>query len=96
MHNTDQTFLVSLLCLDRNHLTRKSYYDEMFQLPGWEGVRAMEFHMRQYGTKNCSYWGSYLYGARGSKPTIFHMDGRRDGKFRTSTKRIYGNLTGLL
>ncbi|KAL3934540.1 MAG: hypothetical protein SGBAC_009767 [Bacillariaceae sp.] len=81
---------------DRNHLTRKVYYDEMFQLPGWNGVRTMEFHMHQFGKKNCSYWGTYLYGARGSNPTIFHMDGRRDGQYMTSTKRVYGNLTGIL
>eukprot|EP00980_Cylindrotheca_fusiformis_P023277 scaffold10313_cov138-Cylindrotheca_fusiformis.AAC.2 len=72
---------------DRNHLTRKSYYDEMFQLPGWEGIRAMEFHMSKFGAENCSYWGTYLYGHKGQYPTIFHLDGRRDGEYRTSTRR---------
>ena len=80
---------------DRNHLTRKSYYDEMFTLPGWKKYRAMEFLMKDYALKNCSYWGSYLYGKRKDDPTIFHLDGRRDGSHHTSTVNFNGNLTGL-
>eukprot|EP00980_Cylindrotheca_fusiformis_P006806 scaffold1426_cov83-Cylindrotheca_fusiformis.AAC.8 len=79
---------------DRNHLTRKSYYEEMFKLPGWEGIRAMEFHMSKFAKENCSYWGTYMYGNKGDNPTIYHLDGRRDGEFRT--QKIYGNLTGIL
>eukprot|EP00980_Cylindrotheca_fusiformis_P017668 scaffold5532_cov195-Cylindrotheca_fusiformis.AAC.4 len=77
-----------------NHLTRKSYYEEMFKLPGWEGIRAMEFHMSKFAKENCSYWGTHMYGHKGENPTIFHLDGRRDGEYRT--QKIYGNLTGLL
>jgi hypothetical protein len=68
----------------------------MFQLPGWGGIRAMEFHMAQYGEKDCSAWGTHLYGPQGGNPSIFHLDGRRDGEYKTSTRRVYGNLTGLL
>jgi len=81
---------------DRNHLTRKSYYAEMFKLPGWGGARYMENLMEKAGKKDCSYWGTYLFGPRGGNPTIFHMDGRHDGLHMTSTKRVYGNMTGLL
>ena len=56
----------------------------------------MEFHMDTFGAKNCSYWGTYLFGPKGGHPTIFHLDGRGDGQHMTSTKRVYGNLTGLL
>eukprot|EP00980_Cylindrotheca_fusiformis_P020916 scaffold7942_cov111-Cylindrotheca_fusiformis.AAC.1 len=80
---------------DRNHLTRKSYYEEMFKLPGWEGIRYMELHMSEFARVNCSYWGSYLYGHRGANPTIFHLDGRRDGEHTTDTRNFRGNLTGL-
>ncbi|KAL3934539.1 MAG: hypothetical protein SGBAC_009766 [Bacillariaceae sp.] len=81
---------------DRNHLTRKSYYAEMFQLPGWSGVRNMEFHMESFGNQDCKHWGTYLFGKRGGNPTIFHLDGRGNGQHMTSTKRVYGNLSGLL
>ena len=56
----------------------------------------MEFHMDQFGKDNCGYWGTHLFGPRGGHPTIFHLDGRGDGQHRTSTKRVFGNLTGLL
>eukprot|EP00980_Cylindrotheca_fusiformis_P015102 scaffold4166_cov95-Cylindrotheca_fusiformis.AAC.4 len=71
---------------DRNHLTRKSYYEEMFKLPGWEGIQDMEIHMSKFAREDCSSWGSYLYGHKGANPTVFHLHGRRDhttGKCRT-------------
>eukprot|EP00980_Cylindrotheca_fusiformis_P015105 scaffold4166_cov95-Cylindrotheca_fusiformis.AAC.7 len=80
---------------DRNHLTRKSYYEEMFKLPGWEGIRYMELHMSKFAREDCSHWGTHLYGHRGANPTIFHLDGRRDGEHTTDTRNFRGNLTGL-
>ena len=63
---------------DNNHFTRKSYYEEIFTtIDGWDNTRYMEEKMKVMGIDNCSYWGTYLYGAIGDRPTILHRDGRR-------------------
>jgi hypothetical protein len=66
---------------DNNHLTRKSYYDEMFKLfhdtlgPG-NNPRFMEWFMRDVNKQNCTYWGTFYYGKPGLPPTIGHLNGR--------------------
>lgn len=62
----------------RNHLTRKTYYDEMFTTANidWDGIRYMEKKMVPLGYTNCSYWGTYLYGKIGDGPMTIHLNGR--------------------
>jgi hypothetical protein len=67
---------------DNNHLTRKSYYDEMFKLfhdkrGRGNNPRFMEWYMRAEGERNCTYWGTFYYGKHGLAPTIGHLDGKR-------------------
>jgi hypothetical protein len=67
---------------DNNHLTRKSYYDEMFKLfhdklGRGNNPRFMEWFMRAEGERNCTYWGTFYYGKHGLAPTIGHLDGKR-------------------
>lgn len=46
-------------------------------MDGWDDVRYMETIMNPIATKNCSYWGTYLYGKQGQgPPTIVHLDAR--------------------
>jgi hypothetical protein len=69
---------------DNNHLTRKSYYEEMFRLfqeKLGHNPRFMEWYMRGAGEKNCSYWGTFYYGRHGLPPTIGHLDGQRKTSF---------------
>jgi hypothetical protein len=69
---------------DNNHLTRKSYYEEMFKLfqeKLGQNPRFMEWYMRGAGEKNCSYWGTFYYGRHGLPPTIGHFDGQRKTSF---------------
>ncbi len=43
----------------------------------WGKTRYMENKMLMLGKKNCSYWGTYLYGKQGEGPAmITHLDGR--------------------
>jgi len=71
--------LIHVVSFRSNHLTRKSYYEEMFEtIDGWDKVKFMETIMNPLGEQNCSHWGTYLYGKRGEgRPTIVHLDGRR-------------------
>jgi hypothetical protein len=69
---------------DDNHLTKKSYYDEMFKLfhdKRGHNPRFMEWFMRDAGEHNCSYWGAFYYGKHGLSPTIGHLDGKQTKSF---------------
>jgi hypothetical protein len=69
---------------DRNHLTRKSYYEEMFQMfqeKLGRNPRFMEMFMRDAGERNCSHWGPFYYGRHGLPRTIEHLDGHRTASF---------------
>jgi hypothetical protein len=69
---------------DNNHLTRKSYYEELFKLfqeKLGHNPYFMEWYMRGAGEKNCSYWGTFYYGRHGLPPTIGHLDGQRKTSF---------------
>jgi hypothetical protein len=69
---------------DNNHLTRKSYYEELFKLfqerRGYN-PNFMEWQMRGEGWQNCTYWGTFYYGKHGLAPTIGHLDGQRKISF---------------
>ena len=41
-------------------------------------IRYMETIMEPIAAKNCSYWGTYLYGHIGHPPTIQHLHGRTE------------------
>jgi hypothetical protein len=75
---------------DNNHLTRKSYYEEMFQLfqeKLGRNPRFMEWFMRGAGERNCSHWGTFIYGRQGLPPTIGHLDGRQTWGNKTHKAR---------
>jgi hypothetical protein len=57
-------FIKTWIWSDNNHLTRKSYYDEMFKLfhdkrGRGNNPRFMEWFMRDEGERNCTYWGTF-------------------------------------
>jgi hypothetical protein len=69
---------------DNNHVTRKSYYEEMFQMFQQKMGRNppfMEWFMRDAGEGNCAHWGPFYYGRHGLPPTIGHLDGQRKASF---------------
>jgi hypothetical protein len=72
-------FCKTLKWSDNNHLTRKSYYDEIYPLFGNILSRPMEGKMMTITltTNNTNTrWATFLYGDRYTGPYIGHLDGR--------------------
>lgn len=61
---------------DNNHLTRKTYYEEMKQFFHTTTL-PMEWVMLILANANCSWWGPFYYGKKGEEPYVKHLNGRR-------------------
>ena len=61
---------------DSNHLTTKSYYEELLSMMGFL-TRPMEWPMQVHANENCTYWGQTMYGRYGDRAGYLqHLDGR--------------------
>lgn len=82
---------ISTLCWsDNNHLTRKSYYNDIIMNKCKDGG-PMERFLNEINTKQ-SHLGTYVFGEIGEKKYIKHLDGREGN---TKKKRFIEKIKKL-
>ena len=64
---------------DNNHLTRKSYWEEIFPLFNPNAIMPPEWKMMGLAKKDekCLKWCTFLYGGLDEGPVVGHSDGRK-------------------
>jgi len=70
---------------DNNHFTTVDYYKELLARLGSK-LRSPEDPLQKLTKRNCTYWGTHLYGKPGDGEYICHMDGRN-----VSNRKGYNN-----